>query len=294
MQQRLYSTEDISNMLSVAKTTVKRWTAEGKLQCIKTPGGHRKFKDSDVRHFMSQYHYEVHSLPNGNEPRHSDELHSHLNPYVQRSIDEIYENAISGYQDALALIFLSKFSLSSDISEIFDQYLVPALKKIKTFHDRGEVSSIELQIAKNTILHSLIRSTSALPTPQSRNIQMYCLTSDDGFNEIETKAVELLLENLGFTMYNLGTALSKYSGEDIVHQCRPDDVFVVLSSDQLSFDITKEYEALTSGIKRYGGHVYECQFGNFNETDREHPGITKFCSFKDIADFFSQLHTKVA
>src|SRR5512145_3362075 len=59
MLEILYSTEDLAKMFRVGKSTIKRWTDEGKLQCFKTPGGHRKFKPSNVHEFINQYHYEI-------------------------------------------------------------------------------------------------------------------------------------------------------------------------------------------------------------------------------------------
>jgi len=58
MIEELLTTEDLSNLLGVSKSTIKRWTDEGRLHCFRTPGGHRKFKHSNVRDFVDQYHYD--------------------------------------------------------------------------------------------------------------------------------------------------------------------------------------------------------------------------------------------
>ncbi len=59
MNELLYTTEDVSRMFHVSKSTIKRWTDEGKLRCFKTPGGHRKFNLSSVYDFISLYRYDV-------------------------------------------------------------------------------------------------------------------------------------------------------------------------------------------------------------------------------------------
>ncbi len=59
MTEQLFTTDDISKMLQVSKSTIKRWTEEGKLSCFRTPGGHRKFKQSSIQEFISRYHYEI-------------------------------------------------------------------------------------------------------------------------------------------------------------------------------------------------------------------------------------------
>jgi excisionase family DNA binding protein len=37
----------------VDRKTVTRWAADGKLPSIRTPGGHRRYKASDVRAIMA-------------------------------------------------------------------------------------------------------------------------------------------------------------------------------------------------------------------------------------------------
>ena len=59
MNEQLFTTEDLSKMLRVSKSTIKRWEEEGKLQCYRTPGGHRKFSRESVQEFISRYNYDV-------------------------------------------------------------------------------------------------------------------------------------------------------------------------------------------------------------------------------------------
>lgn len=46
--ERLLTTREAADILGVGPTTVKRWSDEGKLPAIKTAGGHRRYRESDV------------------------------------------------------------------------------------------------------------------------------------------------------------------------------------------------------------------------------------------------------
>ena len=59
MHNPLLTTDNVSKILHVGKSTVKRWTEEGKLKCFRTPGGHRKFKVESVQEFIRNYEYDV-------------------------------------------------------------------------------------------------------------------------------------------------------------------------------------------------------------------------------------------
>lgn len=42
-------------MLGVSSTTIKRWTAEGRLPYVRTAGGHRRFHRVDVEHLLNEH-----------------------------------------------------------------------------------------------------------------------------------------------------------------------------------------------------------------------------------------------
>jgi excisionase family DNA binding protein len=50
----LITLEDAATILNVCKTTVRRYTNKGVLDCIRTPGGQRRFKLSQVLDFMAR------------------------------------------------------------------------------------------------------------------------------------------------------------------------------------------------------------------------------------------------
>ena len=49
----IISIENTATLLGVVKTTVRRWTNKGKLKCIRTPGGQRRFYLQDILEFIN-------------------------------------------------------------------------------------------------------------------------------------------------------------------------------------------------------------------------------------------------
>lgn len=45
---RLLTPAEVAQMFGVAPQTVGRWAERGRLRAIYTPGGHRRFRESDV------------------------------------------------------------------------------------------------------------------------------------------------------------------------------------------------------------------------------------------------------
>lgn len=60
--ERLYSTRELSQLWNVSETTIKRWTMTKGLNCIKTPGGHRRFSLNDIVKFQGMIGFEASGL----------------------------------------------------------------------------------------------------------------------------------------------------------------------------------------------------------------------------------------
>jgi excisionase family DNA binding protein len=50
---RLLTPAEVAAMLRVDPKTVTRWARGGKLSSIRTPGGHRRYSESEVRGFLN-------------------------------------------------------------------------------------------------------------------------------------------------------------------------------------------------------------------------------------------------
>jgi len=45
---------EVATYLGVSSETLKRWTKAGKIRCVKTPGGHRRYSRVDVERARRQ------------------------------------------------------------------------------------------------------------------------------------------------------------------------------------------------------------------------------------------------
>jgi excisionase family DNA binding protein len=57
----------VARILDVSPTSVKRWVAQGRLPCLRTPGGHRRFRRSDVDAFAGKNLVAASRPSNGDE-----------------------------------------------------------------------------------------------------------------------------------------------------------------------------------------------------------------------------------
>jgi excisionase family DNA binding protein len=51
---RLLTPTEVAALFRVDPKTVTRWATSGRIRSIRTPGGHHRFRESDVREFLRQ------------------------------------------------------------------------------------------------------------------------------------------------------------------------------------------------------------------------------------------------
>ena len=58
--ERLMTPGEVATMFRVDPKTVTRWAAAGRIGSIRTPGGHRRFRESEVRTLLDGLTSEAH------------------------------------------------------------------------------------------------------------------------------------------------------------------------------------------------------------------------------------------
>ena len=54
MEEKMYSTGEVAEMLGVDYATVARWARTGKIKAIRTVGGHWRIPESEVKRLLNQ------------------------------------------------------------------------------------------------------------------------------------------------------------------------------------------------------------------------------------------------
>ena len=60
---RLLTPGEVAALFRVDPKTVTRWAAAGRISSIRTPGGHRRFRESEVRELLEGGRTIAHDIP---------------------------------------------------------------------------------------------------------------------------------------------------------------------------------------------------------------------------------------
>jgi len=67
-RDRLLTPGEVASLFRVDPKTVTRWAAAGRINSIRTPGGHRRFRESEIRELLRQDSARSVGVPNGTAP----------------------------------------------------------------------------------------------------------------------------------------------------------------------------------------------------------------------------------
>ena len=245
MGEVLFTTNDVANILHVDKSTVKRWTDEGKLKCFRTPGGHRKFRSEDLFTFITDNNYAKETLQMYPQVM-SDEMI--IRSIVQKKEFNILQSvcfsaAIKGNKTELLQLFTETNSAGLSIGGIFDNILKPTTKKLNYMLSQNKLAVSEIHLAQNVLTSVIIQwSETMMKLPRNRKT-IVCASIENGRNEIELTALITLFELNGYTVLNLGTGINSDSINQFVTRTKP---FAVC----LSASFTQNLEYLFVELKK--------------------------------------------
>jgi len=257
MTELLFTTNEIAKMLQVDKSTVKRWTDDGKLRCFRTPGGHRKFRAEDLYQFRADYSY-------GNSPPDLYPQFASDESVIRRIIEQkefnvldsvCFSAAIKGNRNDIIELFSQTYKNGMSLPLIFDKILRPTIKKIDNLHNSGKLFASEKQLAAYALSGAVVLLSDIIMKPPTNGKRALCATVEKDFNDLELTALAVLLEAQGFGVLNLGTSIPAESVAQLVKAKQPNFVFLTASSIVDEDAVIDEHARIQNELKVFRGKL---------------------------------------
>ncbi len=151
-ESSLLSTQQVSDILNVSSSTVKRWVDEGRLQAVKTIGGHRKIHACDLLRVVREQHWNhVNVGP-------IEELLGTQNQNFcpDQTVFKFHEALTKGNQEQIRSILLESYHGGIPVNEIGDQIICPAMNQLGQEWSRGQVEIFYEHHSTQGVLASLM------------------------------------------------------------------------------------------------------------------------------------------
>ncbi len=205
MERTLFSTRDLASMLDVNVSTVKRWADSGQLACIKTPGGHRRFRANDVQIFLKDRGIHVESLPDLPTRAGSSGLETAVRERDWGWLrDQLASSAIAGDTHAIVNMFNAMYASGIHPAVKCDVVIAGALETIgDAWYDR-EISVADEHLATHAIRYALNEMSARwLPLRQTPYTAL-CACPSQELHEMACECVRRVLQHEGWNVVMLG------------------------------------------------------------------------------------------
>jgi len=284
-EMKYFTSKEVSNILGVHVSSIKRWTDDGKLECIKTAGGHRKFLPEHLSDFLEQNEKKMQKanlFPIEKESDLETSYHIIKGDYQYLS-DQIYELALEQNRERIQKILNGLYLGQHPLHRIYDKVITPTLHRIGNKWESQELSIVEEHFASQTIRDSLIRLQGSINVPSEKRGTAFCLNFSSELHDIAIKMVDHILEEHGYEVLFSGQITPLFNIEHIFNKIHIDRVYVSSTYIQDINMIQFEISYLFDQCQKHGAELYVGGAG-FDRLDTDHPAIhSRLHTFEDVA-----------
>ncbi len=286
-QVEYFNSEEAARILAVNVSTIKRWTDEGKLSCIKTAGGHRKFLMEHLSAFLGEHKdktEKVNLFPIENETDLRISYHilkgdfSYLVNYI---LKQALTANIERVQQVLNGLYLAQYQLH----QIYDRLVTPVLHVIGQMWVEEKISIAEEHIASQVIRDSVIRLQGIIRLPRRKIGKALMLNFSDEWHSMALKMVEHVLEVRGFRVFFSGQNTPLLKIENVFENFRPDRVYVSGTIVENLEKVQREFNTFANLCSQYNAKLYVGGTA-FDQVGIDHPAVVRrLFSFEDVHNF---------
>ena len=226
----IFNSDELANILGVNVSTVKRWADSGKIDCVKTKGGHRKFHIQHLRTLIKS-DSKLSSNINLSFLIHNDKKlitaieTKNFKKIISYTLKSLISDNIDDFNSITSSLIIKGFSYSF----IFDNILNPVLIKIGELWSVGELSITEEHLATIRLKNFLSSINKDLKSTISskNNLNAYCFTfSGDGHDIPLYMAETIFYQFDNISVYNLGASLPIHDFIKSSNINNPDIIFI--------------------------------------------------------------------
>lgn len=283
------STREVSSLMNVTETTIKRWTDSQKLKCTKTIGGHRKYFLEDIIEFSKANNIPLSGMIES-KIKPQDDLEYFL---YKKNYDEIskiffkiilYENV-----DEIYGFMLHLYRNQISYADIIDKVVVGTFKMIGESWEEQEIEIIDEHRATQAVKMALNRLAMQLKKKPSKETKIICSCIENDYHDLGLLALSIGLEIEGYQVIYLGENTPFKSIKNAVIKYSPD--FVCLSAKQVSNDknfLINKTKDIYRTLKKINSNLILGGEGYSNYADEIKSYDLIAYSIKDVIEFINK------
>ena len=203
---RYLNSNDVAEILGVNISTLKRWTENGTINCIKTAGGHRKFTMRHVRDYYKTNSKSDKNLGLGLEKNQHKEIFDLINNYKYKDLAQILaDSSVESDDLSLNTIVNGLYMKGIPVETICDEVVEPGSIIVENALRSDYLSHLEAFISRKMISRSVESLNINKPNGTSNGRSALCVNFEDNLPDLGVIMSEAVLRHSGFNVFNTGS-----------------------------------------------------------------------------------------
>jgi excisionase family DNA binding protein len=279
------TTRQLAHRWRVSEATIKRWADAGRLHPARTLGGHRRFALSEVLRFQNAQGLDVNLEAQRG-------LHLSGMESKQAALDsppdseQFFDAIVRGHEGAAAGVLLASYMNGTPLVEILEVAVKEAMHRLGNLWHCGEVTVADEHLATQTATRGVetLRECIRRETVDARRA-VVC-TVEDEMHELAVLCVQLLLEEKGWTVVNLGAHTPFYAMTDALEKHSPQLICISSTANMALSKYAREYDQFRASARKSGARVVLGGEGFRDEAIRQRfPANLHADNFNDLMEF---------
>jgi len=278
------NSEEAANVLGVNVYSIKRWTDEGKLECIRTVGGHRKFQMEHLANDIENNKKKASRVSVVDVENSSD---IELNYYILKGNFDylktyLLKQSLKSNRDSIQQIVTGLYIGQYPLYQIYDDLLVPVLHEIGNRWMEGKLTVMEEHIASQIIRDTVIRLQGIIRVPKKKVGNVICLNLSNELHDIALKMVQNILELRGFKTFYSGQKTLYFDFEQMITKIKPNRLYISSTYVENKNIDQNETNNLYAMCEKNSVEVFVGGAG-FDILDHSHPTVVRrLNNFDDV------------
>ena len=200
------NSKEVSGILGINISTLKRWTDSGKLGCEKTAGGHRKFTMQHVRDYYKNNSNSLKGEALSLETKDHKKVYGLINQqnYKQLAI-LLADSSLKSDDSTVGTIVNGLYMNGTPVADLFDFVVDVAGSIVENKLKQDQIVHTDAYLSRKLITRSVDGLNRNKPNGNSNGKNALCVNFEDNLPDIGVVMSEVLMRHNGYNVFNSGS-----------------------------------------------------------------------------------------
>ena len=240
------NSKEVSGILGINISTLKRWTDSGKFGCEKTAGGHRKFTMQHIRDY-----YKTHSNSSKSDflsldSKEHKKIYGLINQqdYKQLAID-LSNASLKADESTIDTIINGLYMNGIPVADLFDYVVDVAGNIVEDQLKNNKIAHTDAYLSRKIITRSVDGLNRDKPNGNFNGKNALCINFEDNLPDIGVVMSEVLMRHNGYNVFNSGSHAELGELSEIIIKRKIDIVLFYLCNLQCCNAVVEDNVAKT-------------------------------------------------